>query len=236
MANPTSTVSDLVIEVCNILKLDNVDPRANEWLGMAFNDICQQVIDPLFHEVSVVTVGTGDSSVALSEQIGVPVAAVFVNGGKTFLAQQLSPNDYSRTVNIGSAISSTAQPKYWTIQLDGSAYKLYITPPSAGGTEVTLIWAGNYVSSPPSGSTLLNMPYHFEGALIWRAAFYGAIFIRPELQQLCDIEFQEAMMDMQFILGYHPDTFPTMRSVRGPYIDSGRQPQMARFEEPFGGA
>lgn len=218
MANPTTLVSNLVVEVCNILKLDNVDPRVHEWVGMAYNDLCQRAPCHIFHNVAEVTVASGATSVTLSDEVGMMVAAIFRNNGICYMAQYVTPGDYSRLVSTGSTATASTVPLYWTVEKVATTQKLEVYPTTSGDTAVTLIWSGNYEATPPSGSSLLKLPYHFEGALVWGAAALGALLMRPELYAICQAEYEEAIQDMLFVLSYYPDTEATMRSIGTPFV------------------
>lgn len=232
MANPISFASDLVNEVINIIRVDNAYPRAYEWLGLAFNDICQRTPVGLFHEVSVDTITTGNDSVTLGEQVGTPVAAIFVNADtKLYMAHYRTPADFDALTKIGSSISAAVQPKYWTIKLDGTTYSLFISPPASGSTIATLIWSGNYSSTVPTGATQFNIPYHFEQVLVWGAATFGALSGAMDRYMVCKMEYEEALKDMYTILMYHPDSASVVNQIKGPYVNTGLESRGARWPE-----
>lgn len=233
MANPQSTASSLAAEVADILGIDNLDARLYEWLGLVFNDLCQRVPDPLFYTYSVFAMNAGAYSATLTDNVGTPVALTAVNvNSDLFIPIYRPPAEFDRLTNIGSAIAPSQQPLIWTISSVGSTRKLLISPELASNTVVTLIWSGNYYASTPGASDRLLLPYHFEGVLVWGAAWFASLSIAPDRAMICKGEYETAIQDMVKILALHPDSVPQMRQIQGPYV--GFQPELPRIPETLG--
>lgn len=234
MANPQSKVSSLAQEVSDILGMDNLDARIYDWLGLVFNDLCQRVPNALFYTTSVDTIASGASSATLGEAVGTPVAciAVSVSTSALYIPIYRPPAEFDRAVNIGSSIASSTQPLIWTIVPVGTTYMLRISPPASGDMVMTLVWSGNYLASAPEADDLLSLPYHFEGVLVWGAAWYAALSAAPDRAMICQAEFEQALGNMQKILALYSDSVPQMRQIEGPY--AGFQPELPRIPETLG--
>jgi len=236
MANPISTVGTLAAEVSDILGIDNLDARIYEWVGLTFNDLCQRIPSHLFYTTSVDTITSGNSTVTLGEEIGTPIAMIAVNQTTftAYIVQYRTPRDFSQLVNIGAAIASGNQPIFWSVRKEATTTKILITPPAAANMLLTLIWAGAYEDTAPGASTKLSLPYHFEGLLVWGAAWFGAMSMVPERAALAQGEYELAVRSMLQILGYSPDAVPVMRSISGPYARTPFQPELPRIPDTVG--
>lgn len=231
MANAISTVEDLAGEVADLLRHDNLDTRLYQWLGMAFNDIVQRSPLELFCTYSQDIVATGEYSTAIGEHIGTPVAAIFVNADIVYMARYVTPADYNRITSTGAEIAAATIPLFWTVKNDGSTYKLFITPPASGATTVTLVWAGNYLDTPPTNTSILGFPYHFEHVLIWGAAAIGASILRTPAFPIYEAEYGQAFDEMLSLIGYRPDAVPVLRSIKGPYAGTPKLNAPPRFPQ-----
>jgi hypothetical protein len=226
MSNAMSTCSDLATQVAGLLRQDNINNQIYTWLGMTYADMAQRVPFELFHRHEEVTVLDTTSSIAITAMVGTMMAAIFVNGGKLYLARQVPLTDFDRITRVGAAWSTTDCPLIWAIGNDtDGTFKLFIHPAAAGDTTVTLLYSGDYETAI-TGATILELPYHHEHALIWGTAELGALMVRPPLAQAFRAEYEEALQDIQQTLGYHPDAVPILRSVTGPYTGT---PKMTRI-------
>jgi hypothetical protein len=233
MPNPMSLVSSLAQEVADILGIDNLDARLYEWLGFIFNDVCQRVPDPLFYTSSVDTIVSGSSSSTLGESIGTPVALMIVNAsGDLYIPVYRPPAEFDRLVNIGSTIAGGVQPLIWTVVPQGTTQKIRISPPASGDMILTLVWSGNYYATPPTADDRIPLPYHFEGVLVWGAAWFASMSIAPDRAMICEGEYEVALQDMVKILALHSDSVPQMRQIEGPF--AGFQPELPRIPGTLG--
>jgi len=233
MANAISTVESIANEVADLLRHDNLDVRIYQWIGLAYNDIVQRSPLELFCTYTELTVDSGEyvSNAAIPDQIGTPVAAIFMNASKVYMARYVTPADYNRITSTGAEVPVGVVPLFWTIKNDGATYTLFITPPASGDTVVTLVWGGNYLDTPPTNTSILNLPYHFEHVLIWGAAAIGASILRTPMFPVYEGEYGQAFDEMISLVGYRPDAVPVLRSIKGPYAGTPKLQAPPRFPQ-----
>lgn len=236
MANTLTTVGNLVEEVADLLRHDNLDIRINTWIISAYNDVLHRVASPLFSSRVLQATASGeetDLTIPEGGQVSTPVLGVFLQAstGSIFCPKFVTPIDFNR---LAHTQSGTAQPQWYeplaytlapTLSDTIGRVRLLVYPKPAVSYHVTLIFPHKhlYNDSPlmPADSTgFLNIPYHFEHVLVWGAAAFGAKVLRRELYPLYKAEYEKALQNMTWIMYYKPDLIPRLRSAAGPYYDT----------------
>ncbi len=247
-----SLTSTLVTDVSNILRRANLDSRILDWIGMAYNDATSRY--PTY-----VTVQQGAGTIAASNLSGAwlggynlsnPIVAIFVDSDSKYYFPNYVPmtdfSVYRRDMDMASPVSGSP-PVVWSYgpaprvnttlgnSFGGSGY-LYVYPAApTGGYTVYILYHGQTVDGPPTPTTVLKWPSHFDDVLVWGAAYYGAMVVNRQIVGICKEMYEQALRRMALILTYKPDALPQKRSaVDNPYMGI-TVPQMARFPDTLGG-
>lgn len=238
-----SLVSQVVSEVADLLRHDNLDVRVQDWVSMAWDDMIQRVGGWRFHKAtSVIQITTGTYKAALTSDIGDPVLLILYNDS-TFSMQTpeyVSLNRF-RSLSRNEVIAAAATIRQWTLGPDpwdaagvsgiGKSNVLIFPATNAN------IWAQVIYTNPTqvektSLTATTELPYHWEHVLIWGASSLGAKFLRPDLYPLYLSEYEQGIRDMQLMLSYWPDSIPQLRNIQGPYAKTPRM--MAPPRVPLG--
>lgn len=246
MANPLSTVGELVEEVATLLNRDNIDSRIMVWISMVYNDLAQRAASELFYNYTVVAV-TGEEVEVTSfgNSLTIPVALIYKTGTHLiYTPQYVTFQDYGRIAKSTEGVATTtgAYPRYWTIRqeaLDNEGVSdnahVYLWPAPSSGT-IHLVTMGQTITTPKASGDYLFLPYHFEHVVVWGAYAYGCKAIRPECYQAAVAEYEQALDNMLKIMGYRVDSTPVLRHSFGRYAGTSKMQSWPRFPTSITGS
>lgn len=232
MANSSSTVNALADEVADLLRHDNLDTRILVWISSAFNDIIRSTPSLMFLNIVTVQITAGNNSIDLlvdddEPKFIEPYCGVFMDASKNVYAPRYKTLiDFSKFAKTSDGQNVTAAiPEIWTVApstTEPGKSTLHIYPKASDTITATIFYTGTMLTTPAGGGDMLDFPYHFENALIWGAAAFGARVLRPQLFPIFEEEYRSHVQDMNTILAYKPDLTPVLRSVVGPYARTSR--------------
>lgn len=236
MANTLTQVANLVDEVADLLRHDNVDARILTWVNITLQDIMARAQTTLWYKIARVdftaNLGQVDFS-ATSTRVANPICLVVVlAAGTTYVPRYLTQVDFSRLAHQqdGAALDFGSFPTHWsigpsdttaggaTIPETGTKQTLFLYPRNTAALAAYLFYTGPRSTTPLSGTGYLELPYHFEHVVVWGAATMGARVLRPNLYPAFKAEYEQALDAMNTIMSYNPDSVPVLRSIRGPYL------------------
>lgn len=226
-----TVVSGLVEEVIDLVRHDNIDVRALDWLAMAYNDMVTRV--PLWRFVDQqqveITAGKEQAQVASARGYHL-MGAIFTRtaDGVVYTPRYVSPVEFRNTAHYreGGNLLTSDIPLMYSIgfgsRMDGEGSTagnnfISVYPAALSGYIVTVLGSGRAQHEPPAWGAYMQLPYHFEHCLVWGAAAIGIKAVRPPAYPIFAAEYEQALSELQATLLYKPDGTPSYRSIMGPY-------------------
>jgi hypothetical protein len=241
-----TVVSTLVEEVADLLRHDNLDSRILTWMTMTFNDMVNRMNCWRFNTFETVTCtgAANTEAFALTKALGDPIAMIFQDkNGKLQIPQYRTWRDFTKYSHRSSQVTADV-PEIWSIgpspryaavgDAVGKAYLYFYPILSTGTNYATLISSKTTLTGDQGTTNFLEIPFHMEHCLVWGSAWVGSRLIRPQLAQLYQTEYEQALRNISLMLNYHPDSVPVRRSITGPYTGSVRLNTMPRIPEHLG--